>query len=326
MSPRPRTTMSIPSRSAPRRRVVVLLVFTIVCLAGVVAQERSASAYAFLYVPSSQGVPRRWNVAVLPDGRVPWRISAGVGGNVTGDRSARDVLESVFGHWEDLQTSAIRFAFTGTSNARNRNAGDRLNLVTLDSTESLGTGVLAATFLSSDASGNLTDVDIVFSRDVAFSTSQVVDPDAYDLESVATHEAGHFLGLEHSGLARATMVPFTDRGEMQQRTPADDDRIGASLLYPEDGFLASTGALAGRITLAGGPVYLSQVVAARVNGPVIAATYSAPDGSYRIEGLAPDVYVVYAEPLDGPVAPGNVGGFRSAFGGTASTGYGTFFH
>jgi hypothetical protein len=122
------------------------------------------------------------------------------------------------------------------------------------------------------------------------------------------------------------MVPFSDRGEIHPRTPADDDRIGASLLYPEEEFRAGTGALAGRVTVAGAPVYLSQVVAARVNGPVVAATYSAPDGSYRIEGLAPDVYVVYAEPLDGPVAPGNVGGFRSAFGGTPSTGYGTFFH
>jgi hypothetical protein len=296
------------------------------CATEILAHATRADAYAFLYVPSSQGVPRRWNLAALPDGRVPWRISAGVAGNVTGDRSPRDVLETVFGRWEDLPTSAIRFAFAGTSNARNRNAGDRVNLVTVDATESLGSGVLAATFLSSDGSGNLTDVDIVFSRDVAFSTSITVDPGSYDLESVAQHEVGHFLGLEHSGLARATMVPFTDRGEIQQRTPADDDRIGASLLYPEDGFLASTGALAGRITLAGSPVYLSQVVAARVHGPVVAATYSAPDGSYRIEGLAPDVYVVYAEPLDGPVAPGNVGGFRSGFGGTASTGYGTFFH
>jgi hypothetical protein len=301
-------------------------VFAVAIAAGLMVQPRAAAGYAFLYVPSSQGVPRHWDQAALPDGRVPWRISAGTGGNVTGDRSALDAITSAFAHWEDLPTSTIRFAFDGTSNARNRSSGDRVNLVTVNTTESLGSGVLAATFLTSDGSGNLTDVDIVFSRDVAFSTSASVDGGSYDLESVATHEAGHFLGLEHSGLARATMVPFTDRGEAQQRTPAEDDRIGASLLYPEEGFLAGTGALVGRISEAGASVYLAQVVAARVNGPIVAATYSAPDGSYRIEGLAPDTYVVYAEPLDGPVVPGNVGGFRSAFGGTPSTGYGTFFH
>ena len=314
------------ARTRARRRAASVLVLAIALCADLLLHARTADAYAFLYVPSSQGVPRRWNQPALPDGRVPWRISAGVGGNVTGDRGALDVIAGAFGHWEDLSTSAIRFAFEGSSNARNRNANDGVNLVTLNTTESLGSGVLAATFLTSDASGNLVDVDIVFSRDVAFSTSGTVDAGSYDLESVATHEAGHFLGLEHSGLARATMVPFTDRGEGQQRTPSEDDRIGASLLYPEDGFLAGTGALAGRISVAGASVYLAQVVAARVNGPVVAQTYSAPDGSYRIEGLAPDVYVVYAEPLDGPVVPGNVGGFRSAFGGTPSTGYGTFFH
>lgn len=301
---------------------VVVVVATLALLASV----RAAGAYAFIFVPSSQGVPRRWNLADLPDGRVPWRVSAGTGSNVTGDRSARDVLASAFAHWEDVPTSTIRFALQGTSNARERNAQDGVNLVTVDARESLGSGVLAATFLTSDASGTIRDVDIVFSRNVAFSTSLVVDPGGYDLESVATHEVGHFLGLEHSGLARATMVPFTDRGEGQQRTPHGDDQIGASLLYPEDGFLASTGALSGRITVAGAPVFLAQVVAARVNGPVVAATYSAPDGSYRIEGIAPDVYVVYAEPLDGPVAPSNVGGFRVGFGGNPSTGYGTFFH
>jgi Matrixin len=304
----------------------VLLAILLVLCGELLGRARTAAGYAFLYVPSSQGVPRRWNQPALPDGRVPWRISAGVGGNVGGDRGALDVIAGAFAHWEDLSTSAIRFAFDGTSNARNRNSGDRVNLVTLNATESLGSGVLAATFLTSDASGNLVDVDIVFSSEVAFSTSDAVDAGSYDLESVATHEVGHFLGLEHSGLARATMVPFTDRGEGQQRTPSEDDRIGASLLYPGDGFLEGTGALAGRISLAGASVYLAQVVAARVNGPVIAQTYSAPDGSYRIEGLAPDVYVVYAEPLDGPVVPGNVGGFRSAFGGAPSTGYGTFFH
>ena len=306
------------------RHVASLIAVAICC--ATLGDARPAAGYAFLYVPSSQGVPRRWNQPALPDGRVPWRLSARTGGNVTGDRSPLDVLASAFMHWEDLPTSTIRFAFEGTSNGRNRNAGDRVNLVTLDTTESLGTGVLAATFLSSDASGNLVDVDIVFSRDVDFDTSQTPDPGRYDLESVATHEAGHFFGLEHSGLARATMVPFSDRGEAHPRTPSEDDRIGASLLYPEEGFLGGTGSLTGRVTLAGASVYLSQVVAARVNGPVIAATYSAPDGRYRIDGLAPDVYVVYAEPLDGPVVPGNVGGFRSAFGGTPTTGYGTFFH
>lgn len=288
--------------------------------------DREAYGYGFLFVPSSGGVPRRWEQAALPDGRVPWVASSSIGGNVTGDRAPLDVLQRAFARWEDLSTSTIRFAFQGTRGARDRSAGDRINLVTLGPNENLGSGVLAATFLSSDAQGTLVDVDIVFGRSVAFGTSLAGDAGSFDLEAVATHEVGHLIGLEHSGLSRATMVPFTDREDLHQRTPHDDDRIGASLLYPEEGFLAGAGSLSGRVTLAGAPVFLAHVVAADVNGPIVAGGYTAPDGAYRIDGLPPGVYVVYAEPLDGPVAPGNVSGFRSGFGVDPSVGYGTFFH
>jgi hypothetical protein len=271
-------------------------------------------------------VPRRWNLAALPDGRVPWQLSTTVGGNVDGGRAPLDVLSQAFATWESLDTCAIRFALQGTRDQRERNAFDRVNLLTLGAAESLGSGVLAAAFLTSDEAGMLNDADIVFSSRVPYTTSDVPEADAYDLQSIATHEIGHLLGLEHTGLARATMAPFSDRGDVYQRTPHDDDRIGGSLLYPDGGFPSSAGSLAGRVTLAGAAVFLAHVVALDVNGPIVASGFSRPDGSYRIEGLPPGVYVVYAEPLDGPVLPGNVGGFRGAFVGTPTVGYGTFFH
>jgi len=307
------------------RTCLVLVAALAGAIAGLLPATR-AGAYAFLYVPSSQGVARRWNLDALPDGRVPWVLSNNVGGNLSGDRAPLDVLSSAFASWEDIASSKIRFAFQGVVGTRERNSGDGVNLLALGAKENLGTGVLAATFLTSDAAGTLTDVDIVFASSVAFSTSTAADPASYDLEAIATHEIGHFVGLEHTGLARATMVPYTDRGEIQQRTLHSDDEIGAALLYPEDGFLARSGSLSGQITVAGVPVFLSNVVAANVNGPIVASAFSAPDGSYHIDGLPPDVYVVYAEPLDGPIAPSNVGGFRAAFGGNPTTGYGTFFH
>jgi len=309
--------------SRSRARLVVAVASLIAAL---LVPAVRVEAYAFLYVPSSQGVPRRWNLDAFADGRVPWALSNNVGSNLTGDRAPLDVLTTAFSTWEAVAASKIRFAFQGVVGTRERNSGDGVNLIALGARENLGTGVLAATFLTSDAAGTLTDADIVFGSSVAFSTSSSPDASAYDLEAIATHEIGHFLGLEHCGLARATMVPYTDRGEIQQRTLHSDDEIGATLLYPEDGFLASTGSLSGRITVAGAPVFLANVVAASVRGPIVASAFSAPDGSYHVEGLPPDVYVVYAEPLDGPVAPGNVGGFRAAFGGNPTAGYGTFFH
>jgi hypothetical protein len=294
-------------------------------LAVLVAPE-VARAYAFLYVPGSQGVPRRWNLGAFEGGGVPWVLSSVVGQNVTGDRAPLDVVSAAFAAWQAVDSSAIGFSFRGTVAQRNRDSRDRVNLFALGSQESLGTGVLAATFLTSNDAGELLDVDIVFSGNVPFSTSGASDPGRYDLQSVATHEVGHLLGLEHTGLSRATMAPFTDRADVHQRSVARDDATGATVLYPAGGVLGTTGALAGRVTQRGGAVYLAHVVAATANGAVVATSFTRPDGSYRIEGLPPDVYFVYAEPLDGPVVPGNLTGLRSAFGEDPTSGYGTFFH
>lgn len=309
--------------SRVRRSSVVAAVAGLVAL---LALAGEAAAYAFLYVPGSQGVPRRWDLATLPGGRVPWVLSSTVGGNVSGDRAPLEVVAAAFQTWQDLGSSAIAFDFQGTVAQRNRDPRDRVNLFALGSQESLGTGVLAATFLTADASGTLRDADIVFSRSAPFSTSSVPEPGRYDLQSIATHEVGHLLGLEHTGLARATLGPFTDRGDVHQRTLASDDAIGATLLYPAGGALAATGSLAGRVTLRGAPVYLAQVVAATLRGSVVASAFTRPDGSYRIDGLPPDVYVVYAEPLDGPIVAGNLSGFRAAFAGEPGLDHGTFFH
>ncbi|HZR83295.1 MAG TPA: matrixin family metalloprotease [Candidatus Binatia bacterium] len=292
----------------------------------VLATAAHASAYAFLLVPGSGGVERRW-ADDGPDGPVvAWRLSSARASNVTGDRAPVDVLSDAFAAWQDLPDAAIRFEFAGAARDRNRRPADRVNVLTLDSQESLGPGVLAATFLTSAAGGALTDADIVFNTGVPFTTSAEPEIDRYDLQAIATHEIGHLIGLEHSGLVRATMVPYSERGESHGRTLSSDDAIAAALLYPEGDFLARTGAIEGRVTVGGAPVFLAHVVAATVSGLVVAGGFTAPDGRYRIAGLPEDVYVVAAEPLDGPVRPPNVQGFAAGFGGDATIGYGASFH
>ncbi|KAL6609654.1 hypothetical protein ACP70R_039623 [Stipagrostis hirtigluma subsp. patula] len=53
---------------------------------------------------------------------------------------------------------------------------------------------------------------------------------AIDLESVATHEIGHVLGLGHSSSAKAVMYPSIGAGERKVEL-ADDDVEGVQLLY-----------------------------------------------------------------------------------------------
>lgn len=56
-----------------------------------------------------------------------------------------------------------------------------------------------------------------------------------DLESVLTHEIGHFFGLGHSQFGFATMHASAPRGETDKRTVSSDDIQGLCAVYPVGG-------------------------------------------------------------------------------------------
>ena len=285
-----------------------------------------ARGYAFLLVEGGGGAVLRWQPQRFVDARIPWFVTASVDGGLLGERTFADVVAAAFGRWETVTESAIAFDFRGVLDRRDRDPGDGRNLVGFADGSTLGSGVLGATFLTSDADGHITDADIVLSRAVEFTTGVEAAAGVYDAESVLTHEIGHLLGLDHTGLVRATMAPFTDRGDVHQRTLELDDAIGAAILYPEGGFPEGRAALAGTVSRDGRGVFLAHVVATTIQGRVVASGYTRPDGTYRIEGLPPDVYLVHAERLDGPVRPSNVAGVREGFGQAETTDYETTFH
>jgi MYXO-CTERM domain-containing protein len=64
------------------------------------------------------------------------------------------------------------------------------------------------------------------------STSSVVPANGFDLLSVVTHEAGHFLGLAHATDSSATMYASYKPGTSALRTLAADDVAGICDIYP----------------------------------------------------------------------------------------------
>ncbi len=79
--------------------------------------------------------------------------------------------------------------------------------------------------------GEILDADIeVNSAGIPISTSDTAVTS--DLQSILTHEIGHFLGLAHSLDPEASMNANYDRGDLSFRTLAEDDRAGICSIYP----------------------------------------------------------------------------------------------
>jgi hypothetical protein len=189
--------------------------------------------------------------------------------------------------------------------------------------------------------GQILDADIYFDpsdAQVTFATPAALPtfPKAYDLQSVLTHELGHFLGFSHSAIWSAMMYPYapapgTFNGarptSLQPDAPlGDDDRTGLRILYPDPTNVVNVGTISGRIlpanplSLPSSPPGVTGIFGAHVvavdqaTGAVIAGTIAgwscaAPgqaqfDGTYQLDHLPIQrSYTVYAEPLDGVVSP-----------------------
>ncbi len=86
--------------------------------------------------------------------------------------------------------------------------------------------------------GEIYDADVEINGTVPLAVGDPVSPDGYDFASIITHEAGHFLGMAHSGDDRATMFASYEPGTTFKRTLTDDDISGLCSIYLPGGVRA----------------------------------------------------------------------------------------
>ena len=94
---------------------------------------------------------------------------------------------------------------------------------------------LTTVSLSKDT-GQIYDVDMEINGTQPLSVGPLV-PNRYDLESIITHEAGHFFGIAHSNVDcpdGATMCPNALPGVGDFRTLDPDDIAAICTIYPPD--------------------------------------------------------------------------------------------
>jgi hypothetical protein len=223
------------------------------------------------------------------------------------------VLARAFATWEAVPTAAIAFQFAGFTGAEPFD-DDGVSVVGFQEDPEMD--VLGATgFLIDVFTGEILESDIFFNSALRWSTAPSGDPTAHDLESVALHEVGHFLGLGHSALGETDMRPDGGRrvlgsgsvmfpiafglGVTHDRELQPDDIAGASDLYPDGNFRRDTGIARGRVTRNDIGVQGAHVTAFHPEtGAIVAGFTVNRNGDFQIAGLAPGPHVIRVEPLD----------------------------
>ncbi|MCL2777958.1 MAG: matrixin family metalloprotease [Polyangiaceae bacterium] len=82
--------------------------------------------------------------------------------------------------------------------------------------------------------GEIVDADMELNATGAkLTTTDSVPSTGYDLQSIVTHEAGHFFGLAHSTNPDATMYPAYTPGTSSLRELTSDDIAGICSIYPD---------------------------------------------------------------------------------------------
>ena len=284
-----------------------------------------------------------WDFTAFP---VQWNLNPTTGSNITGSTSPHDVIAAAFATWTSAPNAGLSGMVTegptsSVSDATAAPAGTNLICFVCngsDQTIFSDTSTLAVTLTTtatvagqsnehggtSTFGGQIVQGIILFNPTNTFVTSGTPTGSQSDLLTIATHEVGHFFGLDHSAVVAAIMFPFAAVTKTQL---SYDDVAAISLGYPSSsGQTFPAGSISGHVTLASAPVFGAHVYAESTSNlqlfqlPNIVksavGTMSKPDGTYTITGLPADNYVVYAEPLDGPVENGNIASFAPVYGQT----------
>jgi Matrixin len=285
------------------RRALTLLV--------VVVSLTAQPAQAYLHLTSSTGstqTPLKWNQT-----RVRWfATDRGVAG-VTAAQFQTAVAAG-FATWEAVPTASIAFQFVGFTSAVPFD-DEGISTFGFDSQPDLDRVLGATSFVVDTLTGEIVESDVFFNSIFTWSTAAAGDASRFDLQSVATHEIGHFVGLGHSAIGEteirpdggrrvlasgAVMFPISlGRGITADRTLQPDDVAGVSDLYPDGDFDDTAGAISGRVVRNGTGVIGAHVVAFNLKTGVLIGGFSlGQGGTFQIAGLTPGAHVIRVEPLD----------------------------
>jgi hypothetical protein len=284
-----------------RRAAILAVLFVVLVLAP------TASAYLRLgSLIGSRIVAVSWTT--LP---VKYFITNRDVPNVTAAQ-LQTAVQHAFDTWDAVPTATISSQFGGFTSLEP--ADDNVSVIGFQARPELDRTLAATTFQLDSVTGKLIESDIFVNSAFPWSVAPAGETGRYDVQSILTHEVGHFHGLSHSALGEtqlfsddtrsifgkaAVMFPIAfPAGNIADRVLKPDDIAGISDIYTNTASdrLAQ---ISGRVTLGGAGVFGAHVTAFNtVTGTLVGGFTLTAQGSFVISRLVPGLYVIRVEPID----------------------------
>lgn len=187
----------------------------------VLLSSSRADAYAFIYdcAPTWTKLPVRY------------KINQNGSKYFSNISTIETIFKDSFKAWEEPCCSNFRAQYDGLTSLTATNNQGQIILSFAENNfprEYGGSETIAVTLMYFYQNCTIQEAPILFN---GFNHQFKNDGRDVDLQSVATHEVGHLLGLDHSNLNRATMY-YAYTGGTSARKLHDDDIQGVCALYP----------------------------------------------------------------------------------------------
>ncbi len=232
------SSQSIPVPPPGRSPLNSLPAKTLLCLAAAATVSSAAfgaphgdSKERSVAVPTIKhgdtGDPTRWHVDAVEVTLDSSLHQLGVDG--------QDKIRASFGSWIETDANLPAVRFNIDKGASGKAVQDGVNRViaapiTLPGHEK----DLAITISYITPSGTIVEADMIINTTHPFTIDSHTCSKRYDLQSVATHEVGHFFGLgEDTEDHEATMFFKTSPCETKKRTLSDPDWMTVEILYDQ---------------------------------------------------------------------------------------------
>lgn len=141
---------------------------------------------------------------------------------------ALQAIQAAADTWTNVAGADFEFTYGGSSTATDKGMNGQNDIMWKDQGS---TSVLGTTWIWFYSSGVIVEADMVINDHYDWDTSGSPTGGEFDLESVALHEFGHYLQLEHDNSPSAVMYYAISAGSVK-RALHQNDIDGIRFIYP----------------------------------------------------------------------------------------------